>query len=59
MKKFTNDIEVLLETMLASLKPEVLRDHKAIENEIRNAVRKHVIKIKKRYPLIIPTIFII
>lgn len=59
MKKFTNDIEVLLEAMLASMKPEVLRDHKAIENEIRNAVRKHVIKIKKRYPLIIPTIFII
>jgi ribonuclease J len=59
MKKFTNDIETILETLLASLKPEVLKDHKAIENEIRNAVRKHVIKIKKRYPLIIPTIFII
>lgn len=59
MKKFTNDIEILLETMLSAMKPEALKDHKAIENEIRNAVRKHVIKIKKRYPLIIPTIFII
>jgi ribonuclease J len=40
------------------MKPEALNDHKAIENEIRNMVKRHVIKIKKRYPLIIPTIFI-
>ncbi len=59
MRKFVNDIEVLLETLLLSMKPETLKDHKAIENEIRNVVRKHVVKIKKRYPLIIPIVFIV
>ncbi len=59
MKRFTNDIETLLETLLLSMKPETLKDHKAIENEIRNVVRKHIVKFKKRYPLIIPIVFIV
>ncbi len=58
-KKFAKEIEVLLETMLLHMKPEALKEHKNVENEIRNTVRKHVIRTKKRYPLIIPTIFIV
>ena len=42
-----------------NMKPEALKNHKDIENDIRNAIRKHVIRTKKRYPLIIPTIFIV
>ncbi|MBN2767825.1 MAG: ribonuclease J [Campylobacterales bacterium] len=59
IKKFTNDISAMIETMLSAMKPEALKEHKAVENEIRNMVKRHVIKIKKRYPLIIPTIFIV
>ena len=58
-KKFAKEIEVLLETMLLHMKPEALKDHKNVENEIRGTIRKHVVRTKKRYPLIIPTIFII
>ena len=58
-KKFAKEIEVLLETMLLNMKGEGLKDHIHVENEIRNAVRKHVIRSKKRYPLIIPTVFIV
>lgn len=58
-KKFAKEIELLLETMLLNMKPEALKDHRNIENEIRTSVRKHVVRTKKRYPLIIPTIFII
>jgi len=58
-KKFAKEIEHLLETMLLNMKGEGLKDHIHIENEIRNAVRKHVIRLKKRYPLIIPTVFIV
>jgi len=58
-KKFAKEIEVLLETMLLNMKPEALKNHRDVENEIRNVVRKHVVRTKKRYPLIIPTIFII
>ncbi len=58
-KKFAKEIEVLLETLLLNMKGEGLKDHIHVENEIRNAVRKHVIRTKKRYPLIIPTVFIV
>ena len=58
-KKFAKEIEGLLETMLLHMKPEALGEHQNVENEIRNTVRKHVIRSKKRYPLIIPTIFIV
>jgi ribonuclease J len=58
-KKFTSDIEADVQLLLTSLKPETMKDHRAIENEIRNSIRKYVIKTKKRYPLIIPTIFIV
>lgn len=58
-KKFAKEIEVLLETMLLHMKPEALKEHKNVENEIRNTIRKHIIRTKKRYPLIIPTIFIV
>jgi len=58
-KKFAKEIEVLLETMLLNMKAEALKNHKDVENEIRSVVRKHVVRTKKRYPLIIPTIFIV
>jgi len=58
-KSFAKEIEVLLETMMLNMKPEALKDHKNVEEEIRNVVRKHVFRTKKRYPLIIPTIFIV
>jgi len=58
-KKFAKEIEVLLETMLLNMKPEALKDHKNVENEIRSVIRKHVVRTTKRYPLIIPTIFIV
>ncbi len=58
-KKFTKEIETLIETLLLNMKPEALKDHRIIENDIRAVVRKHVVRTKKRYPLIIPTIFIV
>ena len=58
-KKFAKEIEVLLETFLLNMKPEALKDHRIIENDIRAVIRKHVVRTKKRYPLIIPTIFIV
>jgi ribonuclease J len=58
-KAFAKEIEVLLETMMFNMKPEALKDHRNVEDEIRNVVRKHVVRTKKRYPLIIPTIFIV
>ena len=58
-KRFAKEIEDLLEVMLTNMKPEALKNHRDIENDIRSVVRKHVVRTTKRYPLIIPTIFII
>lgn len=59
LKKFQKEIEVMIETLLLNMKPEALKNHKDVENDIRNSIRKHVVRTKKRYPLIIPTIFIV
>ena len=58
-KKFAKEIEQLLETMLLNMKSKGIPEHTVIETEIRAAVRKHIVRTKKRYPLIIPTVFVV
>jgi ribonuclease J len=58
-KRFSKEIEDILELLLPSIKPEALKNHTIVENEIRVALKRHIVRTKKRYPLIIPTIFII
>jgi len=57
--KFEKEISALLETLLVSMKDETFNKQKDLESEIRGVVRKYIIRTKKRYPLIIPTIFIV
>ena len=56
-KKFSDEVTQLIETFLLNAKPEQVLTSKIAENEIRLIVRKHVIRIKKLYPIIIPTLF--
>jgi len=58
-KKFAKEIEEQIKQLLANMKKDASSDHTFIENEIRTVVRKHVVRTKKRYPLIIPTVFLI
>ncbi len=58
-KRFSKEIEDILELLLPNIKPEALKNHTIVENEIRVALKRHIVRTKKRYPLIIPTIFII
>ncbi len=58
-RRFTKEIKGIIETFLANLKKESSPDHSFFENEIRNLVRKHIVRTKKRYPLIIPTVFMV
>jgi ribonuclease J len=58
-KRFSKEIEDILELLLPNVKPETLKNHTIIENDIRVAVKRHIVRTKKRYPLIIPTIFIV
>lgn len=58
-KRFAKEIENILDLILSNIQEETLKNHSAVENDIRVAVKKHVARTKKRYPLIIPTIFIV
>jgi len=58
-KKFASDIEQLLEQYLATSKIEKSANPKVIEDDIRGVVRKHILKRYKKYPIIIPTVFLV
>jgi ribonuclease J len=58
-KKFAKEIEAIIETYMSHQKDSKELDTRTIENDIRQAVRKHVLRKMKRYPLIVPTIYVI
>ncbi len=59
MKNFAKDVEDILDQLLINSKKEVLQNQKAVENSLRQAVRKHVFRKMKKYPTVVPTIFIL
>ena len=57
-KAFSKEIEDILDQFLINSKPETLQDQRIIENGIRQVVRKHIFRKKKKYPTIVPTVFV-
>ncbi len=57
-KAFSKEIEDILDQFLINAKDEVLNDQRVIENSIKQVVRKHIFRKKKKYPTIVPTIFL-
>ena len=57
-KNFAKEIEGVIENYLINLKNRPLEPQHRIENEIRQAIRKHIFRKYKKYPTIVPTIFI-
>ncbi len=58
-KRFAKEIEAIIETYMAHQNEADKLDTRTIENDIRQAVRKHVLRKMKRYPLIVPTIYVV
>jgi ribonuclease J len=56
-RRFSDEVTHLIENFLINAKPDQVLISKIVENEIRLLVRKHIIRTKKLYPIIIPTIF--
>ncbi|MRI59290.1 MAG: ribonuclease J [Epsilonproteobacteria bacterium] len=56
-KAFAKEISDLLEQFLAN-KPDLVEAPKKLENDFRQVVRKHIFRKYKKYPTIVPTIFI-
>ena len=57
-KRFSHEIENIIETLLLNIKTEEISSIKSLEEDIRGVVRKHIVRTKRRYPIITPTIFL-
>ena len=57
-KAFSKEIEDLLATFLENAKEGLFKNTKILEDEIRKVVRKHCVRKYKKYPMIVPTLFV-
>ncbi len=57
-KAFAQEMEDVLEHFLVNLKPGLIENAKAMENDLRAVVRKHIYRKMKKYPLIVPNVFV-
>jgi ribonuclease J len=57
-KFFAKEIEDLLATFLENVKPGIFKNSRILEDELRKVVRKHCIRKYKKYPMIVPTVFV-
>ena len=55
---FSKEMAEVLGQFFINVKDEVLNDPKFLENQIRQVLRKHIFRKIKKYPTIVPTIFI-
>ncbi len=57
-RAFAKEIEDVLEQFMINMKPNHLENPRAMENDIRQVVRKHIYRRQKKYPFIVPNIFV-
>lgn len=56
-KTFSVEMEGVIDQFITNAKKELLENSRALENEVRQVVRKHIYRTMKKYPTIVPTIF--
>ncbi|ASM37705.1 MAG: ribonuclease J [Campylobacter sputorum] len=54
----TKEMEETLIQFLSNVKDEAMSDQKMLENQIRQVVRKHIFRKTKKYPIIVPVIYL-
>lgn len=57
-KAFAKEMEDVLEHFLIHLKDGMIENPKALENDLRQIVRKHIFRKMKKYPLIVPHVLV-
>lgn len=55
---FSKEMAEVLGQFFINVKDEVLNDPRFLENQIRQVLRKHIFRKIKKYPTIVPTIFV-
>ncbi len=56
-KRFAHEIENIIDTFLINAEEKKVTSAKVIQDELRSIVHKYIVRTKKRYPLIIPVVF--
>ncbi len=57
IRRFSKEITNIIESFLLNAKDEQLESRKVAQSELRSVLRRHIVRTKKRYPIIIPIIF--
>jgi len=57
-KAFAKEMEDVLEHFLLHMKNGLIENPRALENDLRQIVRKHIYRKMKKYPLIVPHVLI-
>ena len=57
-KAFAKEVEDIIENFLLNMKSGLIGNPKTLEGDLRQVVRKHIYRKMKKYPLIVPHIFI-
>ena len=57
-KAFAKEMEDVVEHFLLHLKDGMIENSRALENDLRQIVRKHIFRKMKKYPLIVPHVLV-
>lgn len=56
--EFRKEMEGVLEQYLSNVKEELLKDSRLLESQVRQVIRKHIFRKVKKYPTIVPIIYL-
>lgn len=57
-RAFAKEIEDVLEQFMVNIKPNHIENPRSMENDMRQVVRKHIYRKQKKYPFIVPNVFV-
>jgi ribonuclease J len=57
-RHFSEEMENVLVSFLQNANKELVENKRMLENEIRQVLKKHIFRALKKYPVIVPTIFV-
>ncbi|MCR4942434.1 MAG: ribonuclease J [Campylobacter sp.] len=55
---FSKEMQEVLVQFLSNVKEELLKDNRILEAQIRQVIRKHIFRKVKKYPTIVPIIYV-
>ena len=57
-RHFSEEMENVLNSFLQNANKDLIDNKRALEHEIRQVLKKHIFRALKKYPVIVPTIFV-